>query len=333
MRGSPVETRRPREARDRVAGSRPILAGLIAGLLGGAVVAVWFLVLDAAAGEPFRTPRTLAAALFDVGADSGGLIVAYTFLHFAVFLAVGVLLAEVVARTALSPGLVVGAVFGIFVLDLVHYSALWLAGADLVALLPAGHVLASNVAAGIAMGLWLNVALRPDAPIGLAALHRYPRLERGVVTGLVGAAAVAAYFVAIDVLRGQPLFTPAALGSLVFLGADGPGDVHINVGVVAAYTALHLLLFAAVGIAFEAALDALHRAPAFWLVALMAFIILEGVFLGVAAVVGVWVLGAAGWWQTALANLLAVGAMGVWAWRSHPALRQALADPQLEIRL
>ena len=333
MRGNAVETRRFREAGDRAAGTRPILAGLIAGLLGGAVVAVWFLVLDAAAGEPFRTPRALAAALFAAGGDSGGLVVAYTFLHFAVFVAVGVLLAAVVARTTLSPGLVVGAVFGIFVLDLVHYSALWLAGADLVALLPAGHVLGSNVAAGIAMGLWLNVALRPDAPIGLGALHRYPRLERGVVTGLVGAAAVAAYFVAIDVLRGQPLFTPAALGSLVFLGADGPGDVHISLGVVAAYTALHLLLFAAVGIAFEAALDALRRAPAFWLVALMAFIILEGVFLGVAVVVGVWVLGATGWWQTALANLLAAGAMGVWAWRSHPALRQALADPQLETRL
>lgn len=333
MSRSAVETPRPRETRDHDAKPRPILAGLIAGLLGGAVVVAWFFLLDVAAGELFRTPRMLAAALFEVEGDPGGLVVAYTFLHFAIFAAVGVLLAELVARTTLSPGLVVGAVFGIVMLNLVHYSALWLAGADLTAALPAGHVLASNVAAGIAMGVWLNLALRPDAPLGLAALHRYPRLERGVVMGMVGAAAVAAYFVAIDALRGQPLFTPAALGSVAFLGADGPADVHISVGVVAAYTALHVLLFAAVGIAFEAALDALHRAPAFWLIALMGFIILEGLFLSVAGVAGAWVLGAAGWWQTALANLLAVGAMSAWAWRSHPALRQALADPQLETRL
>lgn len=312
---------------------RPIRAGLIAGLAGGAVVAVWFLALDAAAGELFRTPRTLATALFDVEGNPGGLVGAYTFLHFAVFVAVGVLMAELFARKKLSPGLGVGALAGLLVLELVHYSALLLAGANVFALLPAGHVLASNVAAGIAMGLWLNVALRLDAPIGLAALNDYPLLERGVVTGLVGAAVVASYFVAVDVLRGQPLFTPAALGSLVFLGADGPADVHISVGVVAAYTALHLLLFAAAGIAFETGLDALRQAPAFWLVALMGFIILEGLFLSVAAVVGGWVLGATGWWHTALANLLAVGAMGAWAWRSHPELRKALADPQLETRL
>ncbi|HUE96253.1 MAG TPA: hypothetical protein VMN39_06315 [Longimicrobiaceae bacterium] len=327
-----VEDCGPLETRERAAGPRPLPAGLIAGLLGGTVVAAWFFALDAAGGEPLRTPRTLAAALFETEGDPGGLVVAYTFLHFTVFAAIGVLLAELIARTELKPGLLVGALFGIFALDLVHYSALLLAGADLTALLSPVHVLASNVAAGVAMALWLNVALRPDAPIGLAALHRYPRLERGVVTGLVGAAVVAAYFVAIDVLRGQPLFTPAALGSLVFLGADGPADVQISLGVVAAYTALHLLLFTAVGIAFEAALDALQRAPAFWLVALMGFILLEGVFLGVAAVVGLWVLGAAGWWQTALANLLAVGAMGAWAWRSNPALRRALADPQLQVR-
>jgi hypothetical protein len=36
--------------------------GLIAGLIGAALVAVWFLIYDAAIGQPFRTPALLGAA-------------------------------------------------------------------------------------------------------------------------------------------------------------------------------------------------------------------------------------------------------------------------------
>ena len=42
--------------------------GMIAGILGAAAVAVWFLLLDALAGRPFWTPTVLGTALFRRGA-------------------------------------------------------------------------------------------------------------------------------------------------------------------------------------------------------------------------------------------------------------------------
>ena len=44
--------------------SRYLREGVIAGLIGAALVAVWFLIYDAASGRPFRTPSLLGAATF-----------------------------------------------------------------------------------------------------------------------------------------------------------------------------------------------------------------------------------------------------------------------------
>ena len=45
--------------------SRYFREGVIAGLIGAALVAVWFLIYDAARGRPFRTPALLGAATFE----------------------------------------------------------------------------------------------------------------------------------------------------------------------------------------------------------------------------------------------------------------------------
>ena len=42
--------------------SRYLREGIIAGLIGAAIVAAWFLVYDAARGQPLRTPALLGAA-------------------------------------------------------------------------------------------------------------------------------------------------------------------------------------------------------------------------------------------------------------------------------
>ena len=43
--------------------SRYLREGIIAGLIAAAIVAVWFLIYDAARGQPFRTPALLGAAV------------------------------------------------------------------------------------------------------------------------------------------------------------------------------------------------------------------------------------------------------------------------------
>jgi len=60
----------------------------------------------------------------------------------------------------------------------------------------------------------------------------------------------------------------------------------------------------------------------------LAGIVLEGLVVGTLAVGAEWVLGTVGWWSVAVANLLAVVAMGWQVWRTHPRLQhQVLHDP------
>ena len=52
--------------------TRLLIDGAVAGLIGGAVIAVWFFIFDAAGGEPLKTPAILSAALLHhSGAQNG----------------------------------------------------------------------------------------------------------------------------------------------------------------------------------------------------------------------------------------------------------------------
>src|SRR3990170_2543737 len=74
--------------------------GIVAGLLGAAVVAVWFLFFDLARGRPLLTPGLLGAAVFQGVTDPIGLEIApgnvlgYTLLHGLAFVAFGVIAAS-----------------------------------------------------------------------------------------------------------------------------------------------------------------------------------------------------------------------------------------------
>ena len=67
--------------------SRYVREGIIAGLIEAAIVAVWFLIYDAARGRPLRTPALLGAATFQGVADPAAvpvttnLVVQYCVLH------------------------------------------------------------------------------------------------------------------------------------------------------------------------------------------------------------------------------------------------------------
>ena len=52
-------------------------------------------------------------------------------------------------------------------------------------------------------------------------------LKEGLILGLIGAAAVAAWFLLVDLIAGRPFFTPAVLGSFVFFGLRDPAAVSI----------------------------------------------------------------------------------------------------------
>lgn len=314
--------------------SDTLLHGLIAGSAAGAVVALWFLVVDLGRGEPFGTPALLANALIGgVGPASVRLVTMYTLLHFGVFALLGTGAAYLLRAVGLAPSLLLGALFGVGVLDGVHYGALLLTGTGALSVLPPLHVLPANLLGGLVMMVYLHRATHAETRLGLGVLRDYPLVGKGLVTGLVGAGAVAIFFLVLDILRQRPFYTPAALGSLLFLGASSPTDVQVGWAVVAAYTLLHLAVFAAVGVGLEWSAGRIERTPGMWLMGLLAFITLEALFIGTAGNLSGWVLGDLGYWAIGVANLVAVLAMGSWVWASHPRLRHELIDRPVETRV
>ncbi len=98
----------------------------------------------------------------------------------------------------------------------------------------------------------------------LSILHR---LQGATITGLVGAVAVAVWFLIVDALSGRPFYTPAVLGSAATLGLRDPADVVINLQSVGAYTAFHFLAFFAVGVVAAALAEEASRSiDVLWLV-------------------------------------------------------------------
>lgn len=297
--------------------------GAVGGLIAGTVVALWFLGVDLATAELFRTPADLAAAW--LGREGGevtfGLVGLYTLLHFGVFAALGVAAAAFLEWTDQPPGLLAGVLFGVGVLDAAHYSGMLFTGSRFLTLLPTTQVVLANLVAGMAFMVYLNRAAWREHPVGLGVLRDYPGVRRGLLAGLLGAAAVAGWFFVLDLVAGRPFFTPAALGSALFLGAASPEEVRVAAGVVASYTVLHLAAFLVAGLAFEWAASAVERTPSVWIVFALSFIVLEAVFVPAAGLLGAWVMDELSWWAVGVGNLLSVAAMGWWIWRAHPSLR------------
>src|SRR5687768_1053671 len=181
-----------------------LVHGAVGGIVAGLVVALWFLGVDLAAGQPFATPARLADAVIG-GQHAAGirLVVAYTVLHLGVFAAIGMAAASFIRATGVAPGLLVGAVFGLVVLTGVHYTALLVTGRRVLAVVPAIHVVVANLLGGMAMMSYLHLAMRSTAPIGYGVLREHRLVARGLVTGMIGAGAVAFWFLVLDATRGQ----------------------------------------------------------------------------------------------------------------------------------
>ena len=100
--------------------------GVIAGVLGATGVAVWFLIVDTIAGQPFFTPRVLGEAVKNVVAPdsfvSPFVIVAlYTVFHYAVFILAGIAIFAIVHGSKRHIGLMAGMVILFVALEVLFY--------------------------------------------------------------------------------------------------------------------------------------------------------------------------------------------------------------------
>ncbi len=91
--------------------SRIIIDGAIAGLLGAGVVALWFLIFDAARGQIFETPVMLAAAILHGSHPEGlsaiQLMLEYSVLHFTAFIIAGIVGANLLEAAENEPTLMI----------------------------------------------------------------------------------------------------------------------------------------------------------------------------------------------------------------------------------
>jgi len=135
--------------------------GIIAGLIGATCIAVWFLIIDTIAGQPFRTPAALGAGLVDVlgpndPTDSmAAFVLVYTVFHFAAFMFVGLLASLIVHLARQEPSILLGFVVLFVATEVGFYGLVGLLHqASSLGSLAWYQVMIGNLIAAAAMGVY-----------------------------------------------------------------------------------------------------------------------------------------------------------------------------------
>jgi hypothetical protein len=173
---------------------------------------------------------------------------------------------------------------------------------------------------------------RDDAPFMRTASHSHGLLREGLTVGMLGAGAVALWFLLVDLIEGRPLHTPALLGAVLSaapdaaLAADGDG----RLGLALIYTVFHLIAFGALGVLATFLVHRAQHSPSLIGLLVMLFAAVEVAFTGFVALLEVQAIGSIAWYQVALGNVVAALAMGWYLVRNHPEVgahyQRAFAD-------
>lgn len=147
----------------------------------------------------------------------------------------------------------------------------------------------------------------------------------GIITGLLGAAIVALFYLAVDAARGHPLMTPSVLGQALILHETPSLAAGPDPAAVLAYTFFHVVAFVAFGFLLAVLVRAsevssLARYAVFQV--LVTFVIF---FYGIVSIGSELVRGMLPFVSVLVANALAGAVMTGWLWRHHPRLRDLIA--------
>jgi len=165
-----------------------------------------------------------------------------------------------------------------------------------------------------------------ETPRAVQAYRPVVVLREAVVTGLLGATTIMAWFLALDTLAGRPLHTPTVLGDVLLgRGVTSPASRAVSIPVVLFYTVIHGLAFCLVGWVAAWLFTVAERHPPWIFGLLLFFILFFCAFLAVPIVTEPRVFSVVTIPAILAGNLLAALAMGRYLWRRHPLdLRQLL---------
>jgi hypothetical protein len=159
--------------------------------------------------------------------------------------------------------------------------------------------------------------------------HEHSTLREGVVTGIVGAIIVGVWYFIVDVAGGQPLHTPNVLGKIFLRGDLTPTAGRIVPQAVIAYSVVHVVVFALVGIGLTLLVHLATRNAALRMGVWIGFVIAFGLFAG-----HVYMLGLASGehfalWAVISGSVLGVLGMAGYLWRRHPQLSRTFHEAPL----
>jgi hypothetical protein len=153
-------------------------------------------------------------------------------------------------------------------------------------------------------------------------LHGFAVYRHGAVSGLVGATALAAWFLYLDIAnRGRALYTPTLLGTLLFANDTAPATLEAlapSVPMTVAFSVVHGLVFMAMGVAAAYLLTLAQQRPRLPLAILLLFVVLQLGFVAFAMTFAAGALEVLGWAEIILGNVLAATAMITYLWRRWP---------------
>jgi hypothetical protein len=154
--------------------------GVTAGLVGGIVVAIWFMGYDIASGNVFHTPAILGAMVFRSADVSDGiqatlpLVLGYSILHLFAFVMFGLALAILLAASEREPFMVLGALLLLAVFEVFFVGFVSLIDQSALEALGWWKIVAGNILALIAMATYF---IRGHRGLGIKLVERWAMLD------------------------------------------------------------------------------------------------------------------------------------------------------------
>ncbi len=149
----------------------------------------------------------------------------------------------------------------------------------------------------------------------------------GITAGVLGATAVAAWFLIVDTIAGRPFFTPTLLGSALMGAFDRPDSVPVESvpALIGIYTLFHYIAFCIAGVVLSVIVQVARTTPSILGGLFILFIIFQVGSLGfVTLLARATALGTLAWYQVMAGNIVAAITMAAYFWRTHPELRGEL---------
>lgn len=157
--------------------------------------------------------------------------------------------------------------------------------------------------------------------------ERLETFRQGLVAGVLGYAAVVAFFGIMNAIEGKSIFyTAALLGSALFYGAKDVSEVAVAAGPVLSYNGVHLLIFLALGVVAAWLAELSEHGPHFWYIAAILFLTFSFHVFGLLLGMTENLRSALPAWSVFCSGALGSAVMGAYLLWTHPGVRHALRE-------